>query len=117
MNDDNGLTMGTQLAILESEKESKMGNQTSVKKVEERLSIRANPSQKAALRTAADARHMNVSQFVLQASLREAEKVIKEETTVIVSAEEFAWIIQMMDEATPTPRLREAMKQTPVWDE
>jgi uncharacterized protein (DUF1778 family) len=83
---------------------------------EDRLSIRANSQQKAFLSQAASARHMNVSQFVLQASLREAEHVIQEETVIKVSAEEYEWISKVMDAATPAPRLREALKEKPVWD-
>ena len=83
---------------------------------EDRLSIRANPRQKATLSQAALARHMNVSQFVLQASLREAEKVIGEESALAVTSEEYAWLSQVMDEATDAPRLREALAQKPVWD-
>jgi len=83
---------------------------------EDRLSIRADAGQKLVLAQAAGARHMNVSQFVLQASLREAEKVIHEETILRVSAEEYAWLAKIMDEAVPAPRLREALSVPPVWD-
>jgi uncharacterized protein (DUF1778 family) len=83
---------------------------------DDRLSIRANPGQKDLLASAARARHMNVSQFVLQASLREAEQIVREETTVVVSPEEYAWLSRVMDEATPAPRLREALGRPPVWD-
>jgi len=93
-----------------------MQNRISTPKIEDRLSIRANATQKSTLRRAADARHMNVSQFVLQASLREAENVIKEEATLTVSPEEYAWMSKAMDEATPIPRLRKALAEPPVWD-
>jgi uncharacterized protein (DUF1778 family) len=84
---------------------------------EDRLSIRANPRQKTVLAQAAKARHMNVSQFVLQVSLSEAERVLKEETQVIVSAEEYEWLCQLLDAPPhPAPRLREALAQKPVWD-
>lgn len=84
---------------------------------EDRLSIRANSSQKSVLARAAKARHMNVSQFVLQASLREAEQVIEEENRILISPEEHEWLVRVMDEpATPAPRLRAALVQKPVWD-
>ena len=88
-------------------------------KHETRLSIRANSSQKAILSRAATANHMNVSQFVLGASLREAEQVIHDETRIVLSAEEYTRLAELMDEATsatPRPRLQEALRQTPVWD-
>jgi len=93
-----------------------MPRQTTTK-LETRLSIRANPSQKSLLSRAAMARHMNVSQFVLGASLREAEHVIVEETQIVVSAEEYDWLVKLMDEARPAPRLHEAVHQKAVWDE
>ena len=84
---------------------------------EERLSIRANPNQKTVLARAAKARHMNVSQFVLQASLSEAERVLQEETRILVSAEEYERLCQIMDEApVDAPRLRAALTQRPLWD-
>lgn len=83
---------------------------------DDRLSIRANPGQKDVLSVAARARHMNVSQFVLQASLREAELVVREEKVASVSPEEYEWLSRVMDEATAAPRLREALKRQPVWD-
>jgi uncharacterized protein (DUF1778 family) len=82
-----------------------------------RLSIRANPNQKSILSRAATASHMNVSQFVLGASLREAEQIINDETRIMLSAEEYDRLVKLLDEApTPKARLREALRQTPVWD-
>ena len=95
-----------------------MAKQASTKQ-EVRLSIRANPTQKTMLARAAAARHMNVSQFVLGASLREAEDVISEESRIVLSADEYDWLVTLMDDATPPtpkPRLREALNQKPVWD-
>ena len=85
---------------------------------ENRLSIRANAGQKTVLARAARAQHMNVSQFVLQASLSAAEKVIEQESRIVVSPEEYEWLCQVMDQpAAPAPRLRAALAQTPVWDQ
>ena len=52
---------------------------------------------------------MNVSGFLLQASLREAEQVLREEASLVVSPEEFAWIASLIDAATPAPRLKDAL--------
>ena len=85
---------------------------------ENRLSIRANAGQKTVLARAARAQHMNVSQFVLQASLSAAEKVIEQESRIVVSPEEYDWLCQIMDQpAAPAPRLRAALAQTPVWEQ
>ncbi len=84
---------------------------------ENRLSIRADLAQKNFLAEAARVRHMNLSQFVLQASLKEAEQVISEEKRIILSADEYAWACKLMDEAPrDAHRLREALAQPPVWD-
>jgi uncharacterized protein (DUF1778 family) len=84
---------------------------------ETRLSIRANHVQKGLLARAATARHMNVSQFVLGASLREAEQVVNDESQIVLSAEEYDWLVKFMDEPdAPTTRLRELLLQKPVWD-
>ena len=83
---------------------------------ETRLSIRASKNQKSVLARAA-ANHMNISQFVLGASLREAEKVIGDETRIVLSADEYDWLVKYMDEPpSPKPQLRAALLQKPVWD-
>jgi len=83
---------------------------------EERLSIRANSSQKLTLARAAKAKHMNVSQFVLQASLVEAERVIADEGIVVVSPAEYALMCELMDRVSEAPRLRKALEEPAVWD-
>lgn len=83
---------------------------------EDRLSIRANAAQKDVLAQAAGLRHMNVSQFVLQSSLRAAEEIVRDESTLRVSAEEYSALARVMDEITPTPSLRRALAQAPVWE-
>jgi uncharacterized protein (DUF1778 family) len=83
---------------------------------EDRLSIRATSFEKAILAKAAQVRHMNVSQFVLHASLREAEQIVRDETTVQVSERDFGWLCEIMDAGNDAPRLREAVKKKPVWD-
>ena len=97
---------------------NKVPNKVAKEPKENRLSIRANPRQKTVLSQAATAQHMNVSQFVLQASLSEAERVLKEETQIIVSPEEYQWLCQLLDAPPqPLPRLKKALAQKPVWDE
>jgi uncharacterized protein (DUF1778 family) len=60
---------------------------------------------------------MNVSQFVLQASLTEAERILEAETHLVVTPEEYAWLCKLID-APPRdlPELRELLRQKPVWD-
>lgn len=86
-------------------------------RAEDRLSIRANAFQKQTLRRAAEARHLNVSQFVLQASLEEAERVIAAESTIAYSAEQYEWMIELLDaEPGNLENLSKALRQKPVWD-
>jgi uncharacterized protein (DUF1778 family) len=94
-----------------------MAREQEIHPTEERLSIRTNADQKSTLRRAAEARQMNVSQFVLQTSLQAAELVLQEQSRVVVSAEDYDWLCELMDEAPRSlPHLREAMSRPPVWD-
>lgn len=69
------------------------------------------------LAKAAQARHMNVSQFVLTASLREAQQVIQEESRLLISEEDYVWLCEILDSGGIAPRLLEALSKPPVWDE
>lgn len=83
---------------------------------EDRLSIRASISQKETIQRAANAQHMNVSQFVLQASIQAAERVLEYESTVIVSSNQFDSICQLLDAPVlPMERLRKAIREKPNW--
>lgn len=83
---------------------------------EDRLSIRASLSQKEKLRRAAEARHTTMSQFVLESSLRAADEILMEESTLVVSAEEYGWICSLMDNPTrDLTELRVIVNQKPVW--
>lgn len=85
---------------------------------EDRLSVRANPEQKELLARAAQAQHMNTSQFVLQTSLRAAKEILEGESKLVLSSQEFEWLTRLMDApAAEVPNLREALKQPPVWNE
>lgn len=85
---------------------------------EVRLSIRADQKQKHLLRRAAEARNTTVSQFVLEASLREADRVLQDETILRVSEEEYAHLCRLMDApARDLPALRALVKERAPWDE
>lgn len=85
---------------------------------EDRLSIRTNSAQKVILKNAAEARRTTVSQFVLEASLSEAERVLEAERTLLVSQAEFELVNRLMDQAPrELPELRALMSEKPVWDD
>jgi uncharacterized protein (DUF1778 family) len=84
---------------------------------EDRLSIRANTAQKMILRRAAEVRHTTMSKFVLEVSLAEADRILKQETTLRVSDAEYDWLCQLMDQpARELPELRDLVSEKPVWD-
>lgn len=85
---------------------------------ETRLSIRTSESQKAQLILAAEARHTTVSQFVLEASLSAAKRVLADESELTMSPRQYAWLSEQLDqEPRELPKLREAWSKKPVWDE
>jgi uncharacterized protein (DUF1778 family) len=95
-----------------------MARHSAALKPEDRLAIRANTSQKSTLRRAAAARYMNVSQFVLQASLTEAERVLREETQIVLTADQFQWLMDKLEEPPrELPRLRALLNQPVVWND
>lgn len=87
---------------------------------ESRLHIRTSPLQKALLARAAEAKHLNLSQFVLQSSLEVAEKIVGEATKiplVEVSDIDYDWLIQKMDEPPrDLAELRGLLNEPTVWN-
>lgn len=84
---------------------------------EDRLSIRANSSQKDKLRRAAEVRHTTMSQFVLESSLNAAEEVLRRESVLDVSAEEYDWLCKSLDApARDLPELKKLLSEKPAWD-
>jgi uncharacterized protein (DUF1778 family) len=67
-------------------------------KADARLSIRASEDQKAILSEAARAKHLNTSQFVLQASLDAAAAVLTEQTVFILTPEQWEEFQRRLDE-------------------
>lgn len=90
-----------------------------------RLHIRTSPGQKALLAQAAQARHLNVSQFVLQTCLEAAEKVVREKaaqpdfaSAIRVSATEYDWLMQKLEEPPQgNAALRRVLTEPTIWDE
>ncbi len=85
---------------------------------EVRLSIRTSAGQKELLKRAALARNTDLSQFVLEASLGEAKRLVKQESTVVLSPADYEQLCRAMDEVpAPSPALRELLSEKRVWDE
>ncbi len=85
---------------------------------EVRLSIRTNPEQKELLRRAALSRNTDLSQFVLEASLASAQRVVADEAVLVLSGTDYRQLARAMDEApTPNSALRGLLGKKRVWDE
>lgn len=70
---------------------------TAATQKETRLSIRATESEKAILAQAARARHTNVSQFVLQASLEAANTVLMEQSEFRLTPDQWEAFCERLD--------------------
>lgn len=74
---------------------------------EDRLYVRMSPAEKATLTQAAQRRHLNTSQFVLQASLDAAHTVLAEDNVLRLSPEAYDAFVRGLDEpARDIPELR-----------
>lgn len=108
-----------------------MSTQTAPKDKDTRLHLRASPSQKELLVRAAKTRHLNLTQFVLQACLEAAEKVVREQeaqeaqeaqqatqSVIRVSAQHHDWLMQKLDEPPQdNPALRRLLAESPRWND
>jgi uncharacterized protein (DUF1778 family) len=75
---------------------------------ESRLSIRASEPEKTILRQAAQSRHMNTSQFVLQASLDAARAILVDQTEFRLPPEQWEAFCERLDApAKSIPALRQ----------
>lgn len=80
----------------------------------DRMNIRVKPEVKARLMRAAALRHTDLTSFVTQTALREAEAVIAEAEIVKASERDFARILQLLDNPPkPNARLRAAAAALP----
>lgn len=85
---------------------------------ESRLSIRASAEQKELLKRAARARNTDLSKFVLEASLGEAQRLVEQESVLVLAPESYLELCRALDEApADNPALRELLQKKRVWDE
>ncbi len=63
----------------------------------DRMNIRVKPEVKARLLRAAALRHTDLTSFVTQSALREAESVIAEADAIKVSERDFDRILELLD--------------------
>ena len=80
----------------------------------DRMNIRVKPEVKARLMRAAALRQTDLTSFVTQSALREAEAVIAEVDVMKVSERDFARILELLDNPPkPTDKLRAAAAALP----
>jgi uncharacterized protein (DUF1778 family) len=78
----------------------------------ERIDVRLTPSAKRILQEAASARHTDVSEFVLQSSLTEAEIALSQRTRFILDAEQWDKFVGLLDQpVTEIPALRRLLTE------
>lgn len=76
---------------------------------DDRLQVRLNAEAKTVLQRAANYRHKTVSQFVLTTALAEAEKVIRENEAVVLSAADWkVFYDALSNPPAPNAALRKA---------
>jgi uncharacterized protein (DUF1778 family) len=80
----------------------------------DRMNIRVKPEVKARLLRAAALRHTDLTSFVTQSALREAETVIAESDVIKVSERDFNRILALLDNPPkPNAKLRAAAAALP----
>jgi len=94
-----------------------MSAQVTVVHKEKRLSIRASEPEKSLLTQAASARHMNVSQFVLQASLDAAHAILVDQTEFRLPPEQWDAFCRRLDQPAQTnPALVQLFREAEPFD-
>jgi uncharacterized protein (DUF1778 family) len=80
----------------------------------ERMNLRVRPEVKARLVRAAALRNTDLTNFVTQSALREAEAVIHEAEVVTVSERDFMRVMELLENPpAPNARLRAAARALP----
>ncbi|BCM89210.1 hypothetical protein IAD21_01054 [Abditibacteriota bacterium] len=110
-----------QTCLVCDERKISMSSYIAPKEKETRLHLRTSHSQKALLERAAKTRHLNLTQFVLQVCLEEAEKIVREqenENVIRVSPQHYDWLLQKLEEPPQdNPALRRLFAESPKWND
>lgn len=79
-----------------------------------RMNLRLRPEQKATLVRAAALRHTDLTDFVLQPALREAQAVIEESERITLSERDSLKVLDLLEHPpAPNARLRAAIAAMP----
>jgi uncharacterized protein (DUF1778 family) len=78
----------------------------------ERIEVRLTPSTKRIIQEAATAAHTDLSEFVLQSSLTEAEIALSRRTRFVLNADEWNKFVALLDQpTTEIPALRRLLTE------
>jgi uncharacterized protein (DUF1778 family) len=79
-----------------------------------RLQLRMTPAHKARIARAAAIQNMDLTQFVTQTALREADAIIEQEETIRVSTRDFTRILDLLEHPpAPNAKLKAAIAALP----
>jgi uncharacterized protein (DUF1778 family) len=79
-----------------------------------RMNLRVRPEQKAKLTRAAALRNTDLTDFVLQPALREAEAVIEEAERIVLSERDSLMVLDLLENPpAPNAKLRAAIAAMP----
>lgn len=80
-----------------------------------RMSLRISPEAKSRIARAAALRHADMTNFVTQAALREADAVIAEAERITLSERDFKRIVDLIENPPePNAKLRSALAAMPI---
>ena len=83
----------------------------------EKLNIRLSADAKCLLQEAAEARHKNLSEFVLDSALDAAQGVLKENNIIGLNAEQWTAFMAALDQPPRRhPRMERLLKEPSVFD-
>ncbi|KQY64739.1 type II toxin-antitoxin system TacA family antitoxin [Nocardioides sp. Root140] len=84
---------------------------------EERLQLRVAPAAKHHLESAAEAAHLNLSSFVLQAAIQRADEILADRALINLKAEAAEAFLDALEApATVNDRLLDALQRSPKVD-
>lgn len=79
---------------------------------QDRIGARVPREVYKTLRRAAELSGATVNQFLVQSALKEAQAVIEREQVIRLSARDWNWLLDLMENPPkPTPKLKAAMKR------
>jgi uncharacterized protein (DUF1778 family) len=83
----------------------------------DRVNLRINPSQKARLTKAAQASGRSFSEFVLASALTNANDILADRTTFVLSPKDWRKFNELLDSPPrDTPRLRRLFREKSVFE-